>query len=106
MDCTQKEDDKQAEQGQSIPHADPETYVPWSPSNEFFGQAFNTSTPLTPNELARFCNALTSEVDWTQEAFKSPQVGASWGSGQDKMTESVEGLKKWVYRQRECNARS
>lgn len=37
-------------------------FIPWSPSNEFFGQEFNTAMPFSPNELVRFCNALTSEA--------------------------------------------
>lgn len=94
MDCVKEENEQKVEQEQSLSRTNPEIYVPWSPSNEFFGQEFNTSTPLSPNELTRFCNALTSEVDWTQDAFKSPRIGAPLSAGQEKNTESIEDLKR------------
>lgn len=66
------------------------TFIPWSPSNQYFGHEFTTASPFSPNEFFRFCNALSSEVSWPEakqgnapeDTFKRP-VETEWAeSGQ------------------------
>ncbi|KAL1618423.1 hypothetical protein SLS56_010540 [Neofusicoccum ribis] len=56
-------------------------FVPWSQSNEFLDQNFNTAIPFSPDEYVEFYNALSAEVEWPESKQEPPpQDGLSGGS--------------------------
>lgn len=59
--------------------------VSWSPSGEFLGQDFNAATPFSPNEFLKFCNALSSEVEWPEsKQGPTPEEGSKHPDPEDQ----------------------